>query len=218
MATASNLTTITAEEPTVRARALALVEQAGRVPTITDDETSGRAGDLVKLLTAAAKKLDEVRDGKVRPLNEEVRAINASFKGIAGQIADAKAAVGGKITAYLTEKQREIKRLADIAAKEAQEKALAEAAAREAEGDKVSAEQALEAAITAPVAVHVQSRGNYGSTTSLRSTWSAKVVDFAALPDTYKVADMSTLGALARGSRPAIPGVEWVETQTAVSR
>ena len=220
MSTATDMTTATSEDTTVE-RCKALVEQAGRVPDIKDDETNGRAGDLVKFLGAAAKKLDEVRDAKVRPLNEQVKEINASFKPLATALAEAKRAVQSKQAVFLTEKEAELRRLARESAAKAEADALEAAAAAEASGDTDAAALALEQAVavpTPPTQVKVTTHGNYGSTTSFRSTWSAKVTDFAALPDTFKLPDLQSLGALARSSRPTIPGVEWVETKTAVTR
>lgn len=218
MTTATELTTAPTLETETRGRALLLCEQAGRVPEITDDATNGKAGDLVAFLIAAAKKWTEAKEAKAKPLHAAWQAALAEFKPLAEQIEAAKRSVQAKQTAYLLAKEARIKREAAEAAAKAQEAALAAAAAAEAKGDAVGAEQALEAALTVPTAVKVTARGDFGSAASLRSTWSAEVTDFAALPDQYKLADMSTLGALARGSRPAIPGVRWIETKSAVTR
>lgn len=217
MTTAAEVSVPTTESA-IRTRALALVEQAGRVPVITDDETCGKAGDLVKFLIAAAAKWDELRVAAKAPHLMRCREIDAAARGLADEIERAKKATKAKQDVYLIAKERETKRLADEAARIAQEKALEEAAKLEAVGDKVSAERALEAAVVAPTAVHVQTRGDYGSTSSLRSTWSASVTDFGALPDMFKVADMAALNALARTTRPKISGVEWIETRSSVSR
>lgn len=217
MSTAANITT-TDPETATHAHCLALVEQAGRVPEIRDDETNGKAGDLVKFIGAALKKRNELRDARVRPLNEQVRAINATFKPLDDQLLAAKTSVKAKQTAYIVAKEAEIKRLAREAAAKAQEAALEAATKAEAMGDTVSAEKALEAAVTAPTAVSVVARGDYGSTASLRSVWSFRVTDFAALPDAYKLPNEQALGALARSGRPTIAGVEWIESKQAVTR
>ena len=210
-------TELTITEAETRGRILSLIASANRVPVITDDVVCGKAGDLVKMLATAGKKLDEIRDAMVRPLNEQVKATNASFKGIATQLDCARREVQRKRELYLMEKERAVLLASREAAAKAQEAALRDAEKAEKAGDHVSAELALEAAVVAPVAVKVTSRGDYGSTSSFRSTWSASVRDFSKLPDEFKLVDEGALRALA-SSRPAIPGVEWVENKTLVTR
>jgi len=213
-------------------RATQLVEQSGRVPTITDPETASRAGDLAKFLKVAGTKVNELRDLRVRPLNQEVKQINASFKPLSDAIESARKDVIGKITAFQLAEDKRRREDAETARldalrihRAAEAEALRKAAEAEESGDSDAAAEALEAAVavadapvpTTPAATSTISRGDYGSTTSLRDNWQANVTDFAALPDTFKVTNEAALRGL-KGTRPTIPGVEWVNNRVAVAR
>jgi hypothetical protein len=79
------------------------------------------------------KNLEELRDKIVRPLNTEVKSVNAKFKAPAAILADAKAVLGPKMNAY--EAQDRIER-------EARER---KAAADRDEAARIAAEQLAEA-------------------------------------------------------------------------
>ncbi len=58
------------------------------------------------------------------------------------------------------------------------------------------------------------------ATTGMRDNWKFEVVDFAALPDTYKMPDTSQLTAIARKHHDAkgVPGVRFYNEKTVVVR
>jgi hypothetical protein len=74
----------------------AIVEQA-KAHRITDDVTRGAAADLRAALKKADKVLEEARTALVGPLNDHVRFINAKFKPLADQVAQAVLAIDKEI-------------------------------------------------------------------------------------------------------------------------
>jgi len=208
-------------EAVIIEKAQSLIEQAGRVPALLPDpETCGRAGDLAKFLKVAGTKLDELRDSRVRPLNQQVKDINASFKPMAEAIESARRGVLSKVTAFQLAEDKRRREEAEAARRKQEEEALAAATKAEAEGKKEEAEAIVEKAATAvvPTATTSIARGDFGSTTSLRDNWTFEVEDFAALPDAYKLTNEQALRALAKNGRPTLPGVRWINNRTAVAR
>lgn len=208
-------------DATIFDNARSLVEQASRVPAeLPDAETCGRAGDLAKFLKVASTKVDEIRDGRVRPLNQQVKAINAEFKPVSEAIEAARKGVLAKVTAFQLAEDRRRREEAEALRRKQEEEALALAAKAEAEGKAEEAEAIVEKAATVvvPTATTTIARGDFGSTTSLRDNWTFEVEDFAALPDAYKLANEQALRSLAKSGRPTIPGVRWVNNRTAVAR
>lgn len=232
MATASVPSVVTPTDTDIFNRASALVEQSARVPVIADAETASKAGDLAKFLKVAATKVDEIRDARVRPLNQQVKEINAEFKPFIEVMEMARKTVLAKVTAWQIAEDKRRREEAEAARlealrkqQEAEAEALRIAEEAAARGDNEAAEAALAGAVEAteaplpsvPTKTATVARGYFGSTTSLRDNWTAEVVDFAALPDTFKVVNEAALRGL-KGTRPEIPGVRWVNTPSAVTR
>lgn len=188
---------------------------------IDDDETAAYAGDLAKRITAAARRWDEQRIAAKAPHLAASRAVDDAFRPLADALAKAKKQIGDAQTRFLVAKERRLQEEAEAHAQRIQQQALEAAARAEKEGRGAEAEDALEAALNAPTApthLGVIQRGDFGSTTSLRSAWGFEIEDFAALSDEYKIPNAQALTALAKNGRPSIPGVRWIEVRTAVTR
>jgi hypothetical protein len=158
---------------------------------VTDEETQGQVGDLVKMMQHRRRKLEDKRTDLVKPLNGVVNEINALFKpprdrideiiGIAkkkmNRFAQAQVAIADekrRQERIAAEKERkEAEELAEALRKKAQVEAepVAEVVVEEAE-KKV--EKAAEPAKVAPT------RGRE-SAVSVVKTWKAEVVDLKEL-------------------------------------
>ena len=129
----------------------------------------------------------------------------------------------------------EAERVRIEAEKEVQEKRLSEAARLEAEGKKEEAKTMFEAAamiedhpeVPAPAPVPVPAAPLPPpppvkfSGVAERKKWYAEVVDFAALPDEYKLPNMAMLNAVAVSKKEmaAVPGVKFTwRIESAVGR
>jgi len=123
------------------ARAEELIAAVDRVPEIDDDETLGKAGDLVKQVSACAKTLEASRVAEKEPFLQAGREVDGVFNGVKDRLEKGKTAVLKKQTAYLNEKARkerdereaEERRLAEQARRADEERRKAEQARREAE-------------------------------------------------------------------------------------
>lgn len=178
-----------------------LLLAAGRVPEINSDDAAGKVTDFVKQLAALTKAADAKRVGAKEPYLEGGRTVDGFFKAITDPVATAKTGVERKLTTYLRDKEAKARREREEQERQARE--AAEAARRDAEErakamrDQASLQAAVEAekaadiaaadlvraeqAATVKAAELSQTRGEYGSLSSLRTTWIFDGIDRDAL-------------------------------------
>lgn len=112
-----------------RARA-ALADYLSNNPVIADEPSARSAKAVVDLTKAALDEMERERDARVRPMNEEVRAINASYKTAREPVETLLDILKRRINIFL---DRERARREAEAQAAAERKAAAEAEARAAE-------------------------------------------------------------------------------------
>lgn len=178
-----------------------LLNAANRIPPITDDDVAGKVGDFIKQLTALNKTAETRRTGAKEPYLEGGRNIDGFFKSITDPVLKLKTNVERTLTIYAREKadrerrermeQERLAREAAEAARKAAEEAAraaadaaaldraieAEKAAETAQADLVKAERAADA----KAAEMSRTRGEYGSMSSLRTSWVFDEIDRATL-------------------------------------
>jgi hypothetical protein len=169
-----------------------LLASAARAPeVVSDDETAGKVGDLIKLLTTAMKSAETARVGAKEPYLEAGRAVDGFYKtAILEPLERAKHIVQVRLAIFLKQKEAAARRAAEELAQREREEAerlaaLAEATSSDATLAEaaLAEERALEAAALAEAkaAELSRSRGDYGSVASLRTTWEAEITDRALL-------------------------------------
>ena len=177
---------------------------------IESGDDQANAGDIVKELQTARKRLEDKRKELVGPMDKAVRHINALFKTPRDELDAVVKACKGKMNVYLTEQAR----AAEEARREEERKAREEAeAARKAaeeldrQGATDTAAKVVEEADKAvtkaakPVKPTV-ARGSHSSVAGVTS-WSAEVFDFGAL-----------IQAVAEGRCPQaalLPNTDWLK-------
>jgi hypothetical protein len=185
---------------------LELVERAESIE-ITDDESDVVAAEFLAQVKTARKRVDELRHWFTDPLETQKKAIIARFKATDAPLEQAQKIVGGKHIAYQREKQE--------AARKEQERLRKMAEARQERAEKRAEEKGLEAPApiipmptveAPPKTIHTAA----GAVTT-RTVWRHEVIDFAALPEEYKVADEVKLGKVVRAGVREIPGVRIFE-------
>lgn len=162
-----------------------LVAQASRV-VIASNEDNEKASDLVKFIKTCFKKAEDDRKSITDPLNAVIKNINARYKLITEPLLNAEHEVK---TAMLTfsQEQRRIAEQKERDRRAAEEAALLEQAAKaEQENKPVDADMLLDQAAevnSAPVVVQQPQtvRGDYGSSSSIKKTWTYRVTDIKAL-------------------------------------
>ena len=205
---------------------------------VTDEETQGQVGDLVKMMGHRRKKLEDKRISLVQPLNGVVNEINALFKPPRDRIDEIVQLAKKKMKRFAqaqaaleAEKKRLEREEAEKERKEAEDlaEALRKKAGQEAEPIAVSVVQEAEKKVVkaaAPAKVAV-TRGQESSVI-VTKTWKGKVVDMMAiakgvaegrLPLSILEPNMAAIQGLARETKRAqvVDGIEiWEDIGTIV--
>lgn len=90
---------LTVDTAALRDRADKLIAGSMRAQ-LTDPETAGKCIDLVKMIGAHAKTIEDDRKARKEPFLSAGRAIDAFYKGVSDPLDQAKKAVTDKIDAY----------------------------------------------------------------------------------------------------------------------
>lgn len=185
---------------------LELIERAQGIE-IVDKETDDEAAEFLAQVKTARTRVDELRHWFTDPLEKQKKAIIARFKATDAPLEQAQRIVGGKHVAYQRQEteaaRKEQERLRKLAeAKHARQAARAEEKGLEAPPVIIP----MPTIQAPPKTIHTPS----GSVTT-RSIWKHEVVDMAALPDAYKIADAVKLGKVVRAGVREIPGVRIYE-------
>lgn len=184
------------------------------------------AADL-KSIKAEINRLEDERTTHVKPLNEEVKFINALFKQATTILQGAEGTLKTAMLTYSTEqekKAREEQARLEAQARAEREKLAAEARAAEAAGNTEVA-AVLEATAAVVVAPTVSTAAPKVSGVSTRETWSAEVTSLIDLvkyvathPENIGLIEANTkaLNGMAKALNGAmsIPGVKSVATKS----
>lgn len=179
-----------------------LLAACERVPAaITDEVTSGRVADLIKLMIKCRQQAKKDHTTRKEPFLENGRLVDGAYKAITDPLDRAKLLVENKLTQYQRhvaedarrEREAEARRQAEEAARQRRE-AEAAAAKLETEADldaAISAEElARQAAADAALAQRAttvkaaelsRSRGEFGATSSLTTFWDFRDLDRTAI-------------------------------------
>lgn len=196
-----------------------LATVAARYSVATAGEYSV-AGDELKRIKAAQKRLDEVRKSITRPIDAAKRAVLDLFREPETRLSQAEANMKRAMIAYSDEQdriRREEQRKAEDAARKEREKLEAQAA-KAAEAGKDARAEVLEQRAAAVVAPVIQREALKVTGVSTRETWQFEVVDADAVPREYLAVDTVKIGRVVRALKgdTQIGGVRvWAEKQIA---
>lgn len=178
----------------LRARHDELLAAVDRMPSsCDDDETAGKFGDMIKLITACAKSLEAKRVDEKEPYLTLSRVVDGFFKRYTDNLASAKIKVSRPLEVFLKRKEDERRRAAaeEAARQRAEaERVAAEAAALAAAKMNDLANQTMNEAIRideqaikseklaeAKPSELARTRGDYGSLATLRTVWVGEIID-----------------------------------------
>lgn len=201
-----------AQQVAVRAREYAIA---------TAEDYAGAAGELSKI-KAAQKRLDDMRKGMTKPLDETKKRIMDLFRRPADDLDTAERSIKGAMSTYNREQERirqEQQRKADEAARKERER-LAEQAAKAAQAGKAEKAAALEMraeTVTAPVISRPTPKVAGIAT---RKVWKFRIVNPTLVPEQYKTIDERKIGGVVRslGADANIPGVEVYQDDVIAAR
>ena len=185
-----------------RAQAFSLLSWAEKCSIASIDDVKKATNDL-SIMSGAKKKLEELRNQYVRPLNEEVKVINELFRTVSIPLNEADKITREKILAFNQEQERK------RAEQERINKLRMEAAQAEAElsgtGEITEDVSLVEVQPEIPKQVY----GDLGKA-GIRKTWNYRIIDFSLVPDSYKVVNDQAIKGAIRGSKGTIniPGIE----------
>jgi len=175
---------------------------------VEDNASLERATNDLSLMSNLKKGMEEKRREYVGPLQGHIKDVNDAFKKLSEPLAAADQAVRGKVGAYL-------KQLEDKRKKQEEINAMRLGAAEK--------EMELKGELTQPVelveetVVPSQVRTDVG-TVGTAKTRKWEVVDFAAVPDEYKMPDASKIGRVVRAGIDSIPGIRiWLDESMRVT-
>jgi septal ring factor EnvC (AmiA/AmiB activator) len=171
------------------------------VPEITDEALAQKAGDFIKQLMTLHKTAETTRVGVKEPYLAGGRGIDGFFAAITDPVIAAKLKVERSLTKYLRDKadkerrereeqarllreeeDRKRREAEEAAKKVADEQSLATAIEAEKQADVATADATkAEKAAEAKPADMSRTRGEYGSVSSLRTTWTFRDLDRASL-------------------------------------
>jgi len=120
-----------------------LIEQCGRV-VVTDQESFGAVGDLVKIGRTKLKVMDEARLAETKKPRDYVSWLNKRFKALTDPLETALTQAGNKAAAWAKEEEKRRQEVERKAREKAEAEALELAAKKEAE-EKLAREAAAEA-------------------------------------------------------------------------
>ena len=207
---------------------VALSERSKSLVISNQDEYTS-ASDVLKQVKARYKELDTQRKDIVKPLDDAKKKIQELFKTPLDLLSAAETKIKSLMVGYVNEqeriareKQAELQRLADLEAEKERKKIEARIERAKASGkdEKVEALEEQKENIE-PVSVPVVAPTiETPKGMSFREQWTAEVVDFAKLPDEYKLPNQSALNKIAQATKGtiSIPGVKLHSEKIPVSR
>lgn len=221
-------------------RAGLLVDAMDRVPpVIEDDETAGKTGDFIKQVTAHRKMMETARVSEKEPHLELGRVVDGFFKRFIDPLDTVKKTVESRLGVFLRQKEEAERRArleAERIAREESQRKEAEALAL-ATKDVAGSEKALDAAVAAEAqaveagvaaeakpAELARTRGDYGSVSTLRTSWDFEIDDRSKIPldalRPYLAADAvdKAVRAFVRAGGRDLAGVRIFENRTAMVR
>ena len=186
---------------------IAIVQQAESRVVLSDADEHDAAGEIA-LITGLKKAFEEKRKEYTAPLNGYLKDINATFKEYTDPLDRADKMTKGKVLAYRAERGRQrqeeerINRLREEAAR----------AEMQLKGELTEPVNLVE--VSPPPPAHYRTiAGDLGKTL----TWKFEVVDFALLPDDYKLPDLVKIRKVVIAGA-TIPGVRaWQEESLRVT-
>ena len=163
--------------------------------TITSTADVKAATEDLSIIAGLKKALEAKRKEYVGPLDALKKSIDATFKRITERLEQANQVTRSKVLAYQAEQTRkaqEAQRIADAEAQLARDKAALN-------GSPVPVTPKL----VIPE-VPTTSHGELG-TSNQRANWKWEVIDFALVPDEYKMVNPAVLTPVVKASKGKVP-------------
>jgi len=198
-------TVLAVVKPEADTQVMALYQQAislrnfaeARIITCNDDLKP--ANDDLISIRKVKKAIEERRKEYLKPFQDHIKETNDAYKTFMEPIEQADQITAGKMLAFNTEQRRKIREA------EAIETEKLDIARREM---KLNGEITVDLTpVEKPEDVPDRVISDMGSS-GQRNNWTFAVVDFALVPDEYKMLDSAKVGKLVRAGMRNIPGLD----------
>lgn len=178
------------------------LQQYAESRVITTVEDVKLANDDLSIISRLKKAMDSKRSEYLEPLKAQTEAIRDTYNYLMAPVIEADKVTRDKILGFSKEQER-IRREQEEINRKRQEAAEAE---MRLNGELSESVNLVEVVPEAPKRVSTDM-----GTTGQRDNWKWEVVDFALLPDEYKVVDSSLLTAVAKKhhDQKPVPGVRF---------
>ena len=181
-------------------QALKLQEYAEVLVILNDGDVKSATNDL-SIISGVKKAIEERRKEYTQPINDHLKTINNAFKTLTEPLDRADRTTRNKVLFYRQDQERQRLEALEI------NRLRMEAAQKEMElkGELSESVDLVE------VIPEVKRVSTDSGTVGMTDHWTYEVVDFALLPDTYKIADGPQLTTIARShhDKKQIPGVRF---------
>ncbi len=150
---------------------------------VTDQQSADVANDILVKITAGLKEIEKKRLSFTAPLNQSLKEINATFKGVIEPISEAKAELSQRLMSWRAAEQRRIEEEQEKARKEEERRRKIQEA-HAAKGHQVSE---TITPVEKPMPFAVQ------DTTRTRRMWTYDIVDENRIPRKYLMVDKTEI-------------------------
>jgi hypothetical protein len=177
--------------------------------TIICQADSDTANILLTKATTGLKTIEEIRNFFVRPLNNQVKAINEKFKLLTQPLADKKQQLSDSLLAWRKEEQLKLAE-AEAEQRRIYEEKQAKARTEEERRRKISEAKGGDGIVKTPVEqpIYVPPVNTLAQdTTTVRKQWTFEIEDEIKVPREYLALDTVKIGQAVRAGVRDIAGV-----------
>jgi hypothetical protein len=194
-------------------QAIQVIEQDGRgfielaeAHVVQDQETADGANEILVRITAGLKEIEKKRKSFTQPLNQSLKEINATFKGITEPIMAAKNTLSSRLMSWRVAEQRRIREEQEKAQREEERRRKIQEA-HAAKGHQVKEEITP---VEKPMPFSVQ------DTTKTRSQWTYEIIEEGMIPREYLSVNSAAITRAVRAGVRDIPGVKIYQKEVPV--
>ena len=178
------------------------LEQYATTLVITNNDDVKSATNDLSIISGLKKAIEEKRKEYTQPINDHLKAVNEAFKTFVEPLYRADRITRDKMLEYHQEQERIRLEQEEINRKRMEA----------AEAEMKLTGELSESVNLVEVIPEVPKRTSTDmGTAGLRDNWKYEVVDFASLPDEFKIADTAMLNSIAKKhhDQKQIPGVRF---------
>lgn len=206
----STLTTIKQDQVTFQEQIATII--------VENDEQYAMASEVLCQVKARLKRVEQKRLEYTKPLNDQVKKMNADFKEAAAPYVEMELTIKGKIGAYVTEqrrKQEEAERQERLRRQEeARKLAESENISRQKAAAEIRKQHEEQEALVPKGPAQQTSVKTSTAKVVTKVVTKFEVIDPSKVPDEFKIVDERLIRIALSGGAKRIPGVKiWEDTQ-----